>query len=148
MDLTEKAGAIWEKVYPELSSGKPGLLGAAISRAEPQAMRLAIVYALLDESEQVCVQHLRAALAVWKYAEDSAKFIWGDTMGDPTADTILDALRKEKLGITRADIYEMFGRHTPKQEIERALHALQTVGATRFEKQETKGRPRERWFAV
>jgi len=37
----EEARAIWHEVYPELSEGKPGLLGAVIARAEAQVMRLA-----------------------------------------------------------------------------------------------------------
>ena len=43
-----EARALWAEVYPELSSGKPGLLGAMIARAEAQAMRLACLYAVLD----------------------------------------------------------------------------------------------------
>ena len=35
---------------------------------------------------------LRAALAVWAFCEDSATQIWGDMIGDDTADKILAAL--------------------------------------------------------
>src|SRR5437773_2051459 len=73
----------WKSVYSELSAGRPGLLGAAISRAEAQAMRLALIYALLDCSRAICQEHLRAALALWQYAEASARFIFGDALGDP-----------------------------------------------------------------
>src|SRR5690348_3327012 len=50
MHRNEESRLIWREVYPELSEGKPGLLGAVTSRAEAQTMRLACIYALLDSS--------------------------------------------------------------------------------------------------
>src|SRR5205814_1467214 len=91
---SDKARALWHKAYEELSEGKPGLLGAVTSRAEAQTMRVACLYALLDCSKVVKEVHLRAALAVWDYAEQSARHIFGDSLGDPLADELLRALRK------------------------------------------------------
>ena len=63
-------------------------------RADPQSLRLALIYAVLDGSDGVIRPvHLKAALAMWQYYEDSARFIFGDSIGDPVADTILHALR-------------------------------------------------------
>ena len=42
--------------------------------------------ALLVKFNIVCVEHLRAALAVWQPCEDSARFIFGAALGDPVAD--------------------------------------------------------------
>jgi hypothetical protein len=39
--MTEAARRDWERVYPSLSEGKPGLFGAATARAEAQVVRLA-----------------------------------------------------------------------------------------------------------
>ncbi|RQD76307.1 MAG: DUF3987 domain-containing protein, partial [Candidatus Syntrophonatronum acetioxidans] len=89
----EEARQLWHVVYPELSEGKPGMFGAMIARAEAQVMRLAAIYALLDLSNIVKMEHLKAGLACWKYAEDSAKFIFGEAMGDPLADETLRVLR-------------------------------------------------------
>ena len=36
-----------------------------------------MIYCLLDCSEAVGVNHLRAALAFWRYSVDSAAFIFG-----------------------------------------------------------------------
>ena len=77
----------------QLSAGKPGLLGAATSRAESQVMRLAMLYALLDRSPVIGSDHLLAGLAVWTYAEQSARYIFGSALGDPVADEILNHLR-------------------------------------------------------
>jgi len=46
----ESARDVWKKVYGPLSEGKPGLFGAVIGRAEAQVMRLAALYAVMDES--------------------------------------------------------------------------------------------------
>ncbi len=71
MRRDEKARQAWIQVYGPLSEGKPGLVGAMTARAEAQVMRLACIYALMDRSAVVHVAHLRAALAVWEYAEQS-----------------------------------------------------------------------------
>src|SRR5262249_11013105 len=102
---TEGARKQWHEVYPELSEGKPGLLGAVTSRSEAQVVRLAMLYALLDRSDHIGEQHLRAALALWEYCEHSARFIFGDKLGNPVADKILEALQnKFPGGMSRDDI--------------------------------------------
>ena len=72
---TDAAREFWHRIYPDLSAGAHGLSGAVISRAEAQTMRLALLYALLDQSETIQVEHLRAALALWRCCEVSARRI-------------------------------------------------------------------------
>jgi hypothetical protein len=141
----EEARAIWRKVYPELSDGKPGLLGAMTSRAEAHVMRLSALYALLDCSSVVKADHLRAALALWQYCEASARFIFGDALGDPLADEILQALRTKPEGMTRTDISNHFGRNKNAAQMMRALKLLAEQGLARWEKQDTEGRSAEVW---
>ena len=139
---------LWAEVYPELSEGKPGLLGAATSRAEAITLRLSCLYALLDGSAVISVDHLRAALALWAYAERSARYIFGSALGDPVADEILAVLKVQPKGMTRTDIREHFGRHKGRDEIGRALGVLADHGLARMEYEQSGGRPSERWFAV
>jgi len=144
-----KARNLWLEIYPELSEGRPGLLGAVTSRAEAQVMRLACIYALMDRSKIVRVQNLRAALALWKYCESSARYIFGDSLGDPVADTLLKALRNSANGLTRTDIRDLFGRNRGAHEIDRALRVLLEYGHVRKGREEAEqGRPTERWFAL
>lgn len=143
-----KARAIWFEVYPSLSDGRPGLFGAVTSRAEAQVMRLSCIYALLDMSYVVKAEHLKAALALWEYCEASAKFIFGDSLGDPTADEILNALRKQHNGMTRTDIRDLFGRNRESKETGRALTLLLEHGLAYRRNEDTQGRPVERWFAM
>lgn len=149
MERDEEARCLWIEVYTELSEGKPGMFGAVTGRAEAQVMRLACLYALLDCSTTIRRSHLEAALEVWRYAEDSARFIFGDAMGDPTADAILGALKEAgDEGMTRTEISEVLKRHASRGEIIRALTSLAEAGRARFEKEQTEGRPVERWFSL
>ena len=91
--MSPAARQLWTEVYPRLSEGAPGLLGAITSRAEAQCVRLALIYALLDEADQIEQVHLEAALALWSFCEASARYIFGDLTGDPLADEILRALK-------------------------------------------------------
>jgi hypothetical protein len=140
---------LWEKVYPQLSEGQTGMLGAVTSRAEAQVVRLSSIYALLDCSKIIRVEHLRAALAVWRYAEDSARYIFGDALGDPVADAILNALREAgEDGLTRTQLRDLFGRHKDSTRIEAALNLLREHGKADHRTQPTDGRAAEVWLAA
>ena len=145
------AGTLWRRIYGPLSAGRPGLLGAMTARAEAQVMRLACLYAIGDMSYVVARPHLRAALSVWNYCYRSVAYIFGDRLGDPTADEILSALRTEyPASLTRSEITrELFARNKPASEIARALDLLlQCRLAEREEDHTGAGRPTERWCAA
>lgn len=143
-----KARSLWAGVYPELSQGSAGLLGAVTSRAEAQVTRLALIYALLDRSSVIRTSHLRAALALWDYVEASARFIFGDSLGDPIADEILRALRVNPSGLTRTEISNLFGGHRKGADISRALVVLVQSGLASCRSELTGGRPDERWSVL
>lgn len=150
MKRDDYARLVWIEVYPDLSESKPGLFGAITARAEAQVMRLATIYALLDMSPAIKNEHLLAALAVWEYAEASARFIFGDSLGDPVADEILRALRNNPSGLTRTNIRDLFGRNRYADSITRALELLVQYGLARAEKRQIDGskKPTEWWFAT
>ena len=110
-------------------------------------MRLACLYALQDMSYVVRPEHLMAALALWQYCEASARYIFGQRLGDPVADELLTALRNHPDGMTRTNIRDWFGRNRKAYEIDRALRVLAKQGLARMEDEKTSGRPAERWFA-
>jgi hypothetical protein len=142
------ARKLWHAVYPDLSEGKRGLLGAVIARAEAQVMRLASIYALLDSSSVICETHLRAALAVWYYCEASARHVFGESLGDPVADELLRVLRASPAGLDRTEIRDLFARNRSAQQIGHALGLLLEHGLARCESRATGGRPAERWYAI
>jgi hypothetical protein len=147
MHRDAEARAMWHAVYPQLSGERQGLFGSLTSRAEAHILRLSCIYALLDRSIEVQRWHLEAALALWKYCEDSARVIFGDALGNHVADQILKAIRKAPEGLMRNDLRDLFGRHRSSEEIAAALQILGDRNLAECEKEETGGRPVERWFA-
>ena len=127
--MTADAREVWEDAYETLSHGRPGLLGAILGRAEAQTVRLAVLYALLDGSDQIGLPHLNAALSVWRYCEASAVYIFGGVAAGKAEDVIAAALRQAgETGMTRTEIRDLFGRHRKGHEIDAALDALAASG--------------------
>src|ERR1019366_4837460 len=98
MRRNAEARAMWHEVYPQLSGERGGLFGSLTSRAEAHVLRLSCIYALLDHSAEVQRCHLEPALALWKYCEDSAEFIFGAPLGNQVADQIRTALANAQIG--------------------------------------------------
>lgn len=86
-------------------------------------MRFACIYALLNKSESIKTEHLRAALALWDYSEKSALAVFGELTGDPAVDKATEALRANGT-ITITELHGLFGRNVPKAEIERVVSVL------------------------
>jgi len=147
MQRDEAAREIWKDIYGPLSAERPGLAGAVTARAEAQVLRLSMIYAALDGSSFIRQKHLLAALAVWAYADQSVSWIFGDSLGDPLADEILRALRRDG-PLSRNDIYQRWGRHRGEEQVERALGLLLEYRKARVEHRDTGGRPVEIWSAV
>lgn len=147
---SDDARAIWEDAYPRLTAARPGAWGGATSRAEAHTLRLAQLYAVADRSEHLKAEHLKAALAVWDYCQDSARCVFGDRTGNATADKVLAALRQSApAGLTRSEIREgVLGRNVSSKEIADALGSLDHSGLARHEKTPTSGRPVETWYAI
>jgi hypothetical protein len=148
LEFDAEAAECWRGVYGQLSEGQAGLLGAITARAEAQVARLALIYALLDAAQMIGLGHLEAALECWRYAGDSARFIFGDALGDPIADTILVALRQAADGLTQTQISELFARHVTANKIAAALQMLLRAGRVRTESRATPGRPVTIWHAL
>jgi predicted transcriptional regulator len=142
VDLDRDADRMWSAVYPSLSGEKPGLAGEMVARGEVHVLRLALIYALLDRDAVIRPPHLLAALAVWTYAEDSVRCIFGTDHGDADADAVLGELRAAPLGLTTEQLRNAFNRHWGSERIQRALGVLMKQGAVeRVVQKPTGGRP-------
>ncbi len=137
---------LWQYIYTPLSDGKPGLLGSMIARAEAHVVRLSCIYALLDKSLLIKPEHLKAALAVWDYAEDSARYIFQDMTGSELADEILKLLAGFPEGISKTDISKEFGGHKTSLQLTEALGMLQGLGLVENKIEPTDGRNKEIWY--
>jgi Protein of unknown function (DUF3987) len=144
--MTDLAAEAWEKNYAVLSGDRLGLLGAILGRAEAQVIRIALIYALLDNTERIDLPHLRAALAVWGFCEDSTTQIWGDLIGDDVADAILAALKTAGLaGMGRTEMSNLFSRHVSSARISMALESLQRADKAERMPGPTEGHGEQRW---
>ena len=146
IDMDDGAWELWDEHYEKLTRRPPGLAGALTGRAAPIVRRLALIYCLLDERDRVCQEHLRAALEVWRYAEDSIRCVFGNRIGEKFADTCLHLFREAGArGLTRNDLREALGHKVGAQKIADALDLLSKSGLAYSRREETAGRPAERW---
>jgi hypothetical protein len=143
LDRTAEAASLWRDVYGDLTAAKHGLAGALTARGDAQVVRLSLLYALLDGSPEITVEHLRAGLELWGYAERSALHVFGMTVGDPIADNLLSAIRTGHCD--RTQLHDALGRHVAATRINEALDRLLAEGTVKCESIETGGRPKEVW---
>lgn len=137
----------WRDAYKWLSGERQGTVGEVTSRMEAHAVRLSLIYALLDGSQTIQAKHLQAALAVCEYALRSAEYCFGGLSAYATA--ILHALKERSPAeMTRTEITEgVFQKHIKGNQLETALGELQTADLARCRKEQTTGAPRELWSA-
>lgn len=159
------AKALWAGEYEGLSTARPGAFGMATGRAHAQTLRLSLLYALLDGSDVVRVEHLRAALAVWRYCEASARRLFGgDAPGQiigksgggggspgspvlPLHLRLLDHIVKTP-GITRRGLHEATGNRVKADDMEASLSRLESQGLVHRTRCQSEGggRPAECWW--
>jgi hypothetical protein len=147
MIFTAEAGNLFAAEYHRLETSRYGFLAKITQRATAYVCRLSYIFALLHGKDEIRREHLEAALAVWQYAEDSARYIFGTRSGDKNADLILNALRESESGLSRTEIRDLFDRHISNEKLNSALSLLLENGLAEPRKEETKGRAKEIWFA-
>jgi len=152
IQFDDTAHDLWESIYNELSEELPeeaaSLFGELTARAEAQVLRLACIYALSDLSDVIKPWHLNAALALWKYSEDSVRYIFGDALSNSMSEKILAALKAAPNGLNRSEINDIFKHNKFKYQIDGALDQLKKADKATCKINKTAGRPEERWFYV
>lgn len=146
----QSAWDLWGAIYEELSTSGAGLFGAITGRAEAYVRRFAMIYAALDCSPEVKVEHLLAGLALWDYSKQSSYLLFKGRTGDEVADDLLHALHSAGPGgLSRTNIYNLFNRNVKAGRIRAALLQLKRDGWARVRELETvkPGPNEERWFA-
>lgn len=123
--MDRNARLMWERMYSELSEDIGGLIGAVTSRAEAQTIRLALIFAMLDRSDHIGVEHLRAARALWQYCEDSARIIFGGVT--KLQQRILDFIQTGPKSLTDI-LVVLFSKNRRKEEIKSDLNFLLSAG--------------------
>jgi hypothetical protein len=139
--LNAEAQTHWAEVYPVLTMSQPGILGSLCDRSDTYALRLAMIYALSEQSAYISLKHLEAALALVKYSQDSVRYIFGVMDESGIHEAILSHLYEAgDTGLTMTQIHEKFGRNKDAKEIRAALQQLDRMKKARQEQRDT-GRP-------
>jgi hypothetical protein len=112
IQFSDTARPIWESFYNELSDADPDYL----TRAEANTLRLAMNFAILDRSEEIRPEHLKAALAVWQFCAASATEVFG-SQGSPDAEHLAQAVKQSRK-MSRTQISEFFGRNKLTRELD------------------------------
>ena len=134
IERSENARAYWKEIYPELSRDDvPGLWGSVTSRAEAQVVRLSLLLALLDLSERIEVQHIKAARAIWDYCFHSARWALLENLYSENAMKVLESIQNGK-EVSRSKIQkEVFHNHLSEKEWNRLNKELKDVIRVRVE---------------
>lgn len=116
-------------------------------------LRLSLIYCLLERWKSattpvlINVDHLEAALAVWRYCEESAAQLFAKQGGDYLSKKVLALLDDGPK--TKTDLNKHL---SPRQKelIEETLSELEREGQIRqsIVKQQGRGRPSEKWELV
>jgi hypothetical protein len=139
IDFDAASAKLWPRLYAELGASEAGPFGAITDRAEPQVRRVALIYAALDKSTRVKPVHLRAALEVWRYCEDSARYLFADAPEDRREARLLAIVNGE--WVSKSVIHDQM-KSVPSYQLASALDGLVERGVLDRRERPTKGRPR------
>jgi len=147
--LSASARHAWRDAYQQLAQPQAGIAGAISARAEAHTIRLALIYTLLDNNQQIQPAHLDAALALWDYSKRSATWALERTTSDPLAQQIHAALQHALPdGLTRTQLRDLLNRNPTTTQLDQALAALAHDAKITSQRVLTAGRPAQLWSAT
>ena len=149
VERTPEAGDLWAASYADLRRDRPdGAVAKMLARGAPNTLRLALAYALADRRRQIDVEHMLAALALWRYAEQSAEWLFGGQIDTGELEALVAFITAAgTAGRTRTEIRDFYQRNRSSAEIDAALAALIKDGRVRQHKDTSKpGRPAIRFY--
>jgi hypothetical protein len=124
---SDEAGKVWDTFYNGLGDDDPEYL----TRAEVFVMRLGMIYALLDRSDTIRLAHLEAALAVWSYAEQSSRQVYGNPIPSNVVKLMSRALAAGYL--KRGAVNNLFGRHMGTEWLDWVMEEAARLSQGRLE---------------
>lgn len=156
MNLSQATKALYAEVYQELRRPlESDFITAMLERRAPYALRLAMLFALTDQTRVIEACHLQTALEWINYAVNTVKFVFADKANNTQqAETRQNAakimaflqLRPEGSGM-RELINDCFQKNGSSEKINGALSYLLAENPRRIEQIEVKkshaGRPKK-----
>lgn len=89
--MSHDAITLWCAEYPALTAEQPGLAGSLLVRIEIYCRIFGMIFALLDQSDTINPQHIRAALAWVRYWRESVLYIFAILAAKAEAERLNDA---------------------------------------------------------
>ncbi len=141
VSLSTDARKRYEELYhKELNDNSAGeRITALIERRAPMLLRLAMLFALCDLTDEVQLVHINAGLAWVRYSVDSVKFIFASAVDEAataetndTAQKIVDYLADKKQATRKELTVNCFQGHTAKSRIDSALDELLSCNPARI----------------
>lgn len=138
MVLSPAAETLYKRMYPKLcESNAPERVATLLERAAPYTLRLAMLFAITDETQEIDVKHLQAALAWIAYCSESVTYIFATEEDQAehrklskASDDLLDWLQSQpkRRGSRTAVMSECFKGHMSKSRLDELLRTLAADG--------------------
>ena len=144
MELSEDAAKVYARLYRgELRDRSAGeRIAGLLDRRAPMLLRLAMIFALTDETLTIDVQHINAAMAWIRYWVDSVKFIFQSAMDEveaaavsDMAEAVMQFLKKEGKATRTQLTRGCFQGHVTKAQLDKAIDELLTAAPPAIEMQ-------------
>jgi phage/plasmid primase-like uncharacterized protein len=142
MEFSPEAVSLYERLYRgELRDRSAGehITGLLVRRA-PVLLRLAMLFALTDQTRVITVEHINAAMAWVRYWVDSVKFIFQSAVDEAGATATTDMTQRIVTYLaahgqaTRTELTKgCFGGHVSKAKLDQALDELITASPPAIE---------------
>lgn len=149
---TSEAEEFWCEhggMYESLETKRAGTVGSILSRASTHSLRLALIYALLDKSLVITLDHLQAAKAVVEYSERSARWVFGSSKDDEACDKLYRFIvSKREAGSNFGEFYKVFSNKKTSREVAKIVQALVQDGLVIPGKIARYGRQALPWIAT
>ncbi|MDX1470023.1 MAG: bifunctional DNA primase/polymerase [Flavobacteriaceae bacterium] len=125
----EEAKKLFSQYYFELESKVSGnhLIDSLGSRSSAHLLKISLIYATVDGTENIKSEHIRAAKAFWDYCEHSINHIFKDHFSCKDTRRVMEFLRSNSKA-SRTEIRDLFNRNKSQEEIERIRLKLSNLG--------------------
>ena len=152
VECTDDATELWHEKYAWLRRPRPdGAVASTLARAAPQVIRMALTYALADHSTVIAREHMAAALAIWRYVEQTAEWMFGTEVDSGEVEALVAYIADGgDAGRSRTEISsEHYQRNRKAALITATLSELIADGRIRQKTEETHrpGRRPVRYYA-
>lgn len=147
VEFTPAAAELWDtEVYGSLTG--IGVIESLMARADPYMIRLALIYALLDDRDVIDVVHLQAAHAVGRYWLAGVERQWGHGLSDDAAKLLALCREVRAGGVSVRRHRAILSGHADSKRLERVRDELVRAGVGVVGQMKTTGRPATMVWAV